>query len=256
MAHVPLLLLLALPGAPSATWAASSTGRSAGVRIAVAADFANVARHLAADFTARSGIRVTVTSGASGALTNQIRSSKKFDVFLSADTGFPQQLIREGLATSPKPVVYAFGTIGLFSRDGDLSTRGESLLTSKIFSKLAVADPAKAPYGRAAMQTLEGLGLSDRLKSTLVFSANVAKTLKLVETGNADAGFVAFPDLDPGQAARAWLVPSRMHKPIKQAAVLLTRARDSNSANRWMQYLLSDSARRMIRDAGYRLPPR
>jgi len=254
--HIPLLLLLALPGAPSATWADSSSAHSAAVRIAVAADFAKVAEHLADDFIARSGIRVTVTSGASGALTNQIRSGKEFDVFLSADTGFPHQLIKEGLATSPEPVVYALGTIGLFSRDGDLSTRGESLLTSGAFSKLAVADPAKAPYGRAAMQTLKGLGLRDRLKGTLVFSANVAKTLKLVETGNADAGFVAFPDLDPGQAARAWLVPSRMHKPIRQAAVLLTRARDRNSANRWMQYLFSDSARRMIRDAGYRLPPR
>ena len=179
VANIPLLLLLALPGAPSATWADSSSAHSSAVRIAVAADFAKVAELLTADFTARSGIRVTVISGASGALTNQIRSGKEFDVFLSADTGFPHQLIREGLATSPEPVVYAFGTIGLLSRDGDLSTRGESLLTSGAFSKLAVADPAKAPYGRAAMQTLKGLGLRDRLKGTLVFSANVAKTLKV-----------------------------------------------------------------------------
>jgi len=84
VANIPLLLLLALPGAPSATWADSSSAHSSAVRIAVAADFAKVAELLTADFTARSGIRVTVISGASGALTNQIRSGKEFDVFLSA----------------------------------------------------------------------------------------------------------------------------------------------------------------------------
>ena len=93
----------------------------------------------------------------------------------------------------------------------------------------------------------------DQLEETLVFAENVGKALELVETGMADAGFVAFPDLG-GNQARAWLVPARMHEPIEQAAVVLSNAPDRDSADRWMDYLISDPARLIIKDAGYRLP--
>ncbi len=223
-----------------------------GVKLAVATDFAEVAGRLGSDFTARTGITVVVSSDSSGALTSQIRSGAEFDVFLSADTGFPQQLIEEGLAV-PEPVVYAIGTLALFSPDLDLSTDGESLLASGAFQRLAIADPEKAPYGRAAIQTLESLGLFDQLEETFVFGENVGKTLELVETGSADAGFVAFPDLD-GNQALAWLVPAQMHEPIEQAAVVLSNSPDRDYADRWMDYLVRDSARLIIQDSGYRLP--
>jgi len=248
--RIILILTLALLACDGSGGESENIG--IGVKLAVAADFAEVALRLGSDFTARTGLMVDVTSDSSGALTSQIRSGAEFDVFLSANTGFPLQLIEEGLAV-PKPVVYAIGTLALFSPDRDLSTDGESLLASGAFERLAIADPEKAPYGRAAIQTLESLGLIDLLEETFVFSENVGKTLELVETGSADAGFVAFPDLDDGNQARSWIVLAQM-QPIEQAAVVLSNAPDPDSADRWMDYLVSDPARLIIKDAGFRLP--
>ena len=176
-----------------------------------------------------------------------------FDVFLSADTQFPQELVDDGFAV-PEPVVDAIGTLGLYSRDRDLSVDGEALLAAGAFASLAIADPTMAPYGMAAIQTLESLGLLDQLESTLVFGNNVAEALDLVETGASDAGFVAFPDLDADQMAGAWLVPADLHTPIDQAAVQLTAAPDPDAAAEWLSYLVSEAAGSIIEDAGYRLP--
>ena len=125
---------------------------------------------------------------------------------------------------------------------------------AEVALRLAIADPEKAPYGRAAIQTLESLELFDLLEETFVFGENVSKTLELVETGSADAGFVAFPDLDNDNQARSWIVLAQMHEPIEQAAVVLSNAPDPDSADRWMDYLVSDPARLIIKDAGFRLP--
>jgi len=146
--RIILILTLALLACDGSGGESENIG--IGVKLAVAADFAEVALRLGSDFTARTGLMVAVTSDSSGALTSQIRSGAEFDVFLSANTGFPLQLIEEGLA-GPNPVVYAIGT-------------------------------------------LESLGLIDLLEETFVFGENISKTLELVETGSADAGFVAFPD--------------------------------------------------------------
>ena len=226
------------------------TGNS--IKLAVAADFAETAERLGDDFTNRTGITVVVSSDSSGALVSQIQSGAVFDAFLSADTDFPRQLIMEGLAI-PEPVLYAIGTLALYSLELDLSTDGEALLAAGTFPRLAVADPEKAPYGRAAIQTLEGLGLFDVLEETLVFGENVGKTLELVETGDTDAGFVAFPDIDSNQEG-AWVVPEDMHDPIEQEAVVLSIVQDRDSVDSWMEYLVSDPARIIIQDAGYRLP--
>jgi molybdate transport system substrate-binding protein len=222
------------------------------IQIAVAADFAETAKLLGGDFTARTGITVVVNSDSSGALVSQIRSGAVFDAFLSANTDFPRQLVTDGLAV-PEPVVYAVGKLALYSPEHDLSTNGAALLASGTFPRLAVADPQTAPYGRAAIQTLEKLGLADQLKKTLVYGENVGKTLKLVETGKADAGFVAFPDIGSNRK-QAWVVPDDMHAPIEQAAVVLSTTQDSESVDSWMKYLLSDPARLIIQDEGYRLP--
>lgn len=133
------------------------------VRLAVAADFAGAAQRLADDFTTRTGIPVTMQSGASGELAARIRSGAAFDVFLSANTEFPRQLIEERLA-APGPIIYALGTIALFDRHRDLSMDGETVLSSGAFRRLAVADPSKAPYGLASFETL-GWMIASAVKS-------------------------------------------------------------------------------------------
>jgi len=219
----------------------SKNGNS--IKLAVAADFAETAVRLGDDFTDCTGITVVVSSDSSGALVSQIQSGAVFDAFLSAATDFPRQLIMEGLAL-PEPILYAIGTLALYSLELDLSTDGPALLAAGTFPRLAVADPEKAPYGSAAIQTLESLGLFDELEETLVFGENVGITLELVETRDADAGFVAFPDINSNQEG-AWVVPEDMHDPIEQEAVVLSTVQDRDSVDSWMEYLV---------DAGYRLP--
>jgi len=222
------------------------------IQLAVAADFTETARRLGDDFRDRTGITVVVTSASSGALVNRIRSGAAFDAFLSANTDFPKQLINENLAVQ-EYVVYAIGKLALYSPDRDLSIKGADLLASGTFPRLALANPEKAPYGRAAIETLKKLGLLDKLKKNLVYGENVGKTLTLVETGKADAGFVAFSDIDTNKKG-AWVVPEKMHRPIEQAAVVLSTFHDRDSVDSWMEYLVSEPARHIIQDAGYRLP--
>ena len=136
-----------------------------------------------------SGLRTFVANN------GQIRDGASFDVFLSADSERPQELVDESLAV-PDPIVYAIGTLALYSRDLDLSVDGDALLASAAFATLAIADPETAPYGRAAIQTLDSMGLRESLQDTLAIGENVGKTLDLLESGNAEAGFVAFPDFD------------------------------------------------------------
>ena len=218
----------------------------------MAADFAETAKRLGNDFRDRTGITVVVTSASSGALVNRIRSGAAFDAFLSANTDFPKQLITDNIAVQ-EYIVYAIGKLALYSPDRNLSIKGADLLASGTFPRLALADPEKAPYGRATIETLKKLGLLDKLNGTLAYGENVGKTLKLIETGEADAGFVAFPDIETNKKG-AWVVPEKMHKPIEQAAVVLSTFHDRDSVDSWMEYLLSDPARIIIQDAGYRLP--
>ena len=250
-ATICMVFLVFLAGA-IATFPEHVAARNAGIRLAVAADFAQVAKRLGGDFTQRHNIPVSIESASSGALASQIRSGKRFDVFLSANVSYPNSLVAEGLAL-PDTVFYAAGTIALFARGRDLSTDGQRLLTAGTFGRLAIADPKKAPYGVAAEQTLKSLSLWERLQGTLVFGRNIAETLALIMNGKADAGFVAFPDLAATQKSKAWLVPSQRHEPITQAAVALKSAQDPASAAQWMSYLTSKKARAIIQEAGFRL---
>jgi molybdate transport system substrate-binding protein len=224
----------------------------ASLRIAVAADFSEVAGRFADEFSAQTGVSVSISSDSSGVLASQIRNGASFDVFLSADSERPQELVDGGYAVS-NPIVYAIGTLALYSPNFDLSGDGEARLMSAGFATLAVADPVSAPYGRAAVQTLDSLGLQGSLQHTLVIAGNVGRALSLVRSGDVEAGFVAFPDLDD-QRPRAWVVPASMHEPLDQAIVVLSAARQPELAHAWVVFLTSDSARRIIEEAGFRLP--
>ena len=223
-----------------------------GLTLAVAADFAQTAKRLGEDFEARTNIAVRITSGASGTLTEEIREGGEADVFMSANTQYPKELVAENLAI-PDPIVYAYGTIALYATDRDLSSSGKRALESGDFAKIAVADPKHAPYGQATIETLTKLGLMEKLQGTIVYAKSIAQALEMVKTGEVNAAFVAFPDLARIEATRAWLVPETMHKPIKQAAVQLTAAPHPVHAEKWTIYIEGDIAKRIIRYAGYRI---
>jgi molybdate transport system substrate-binding protein len=233
---------------------------TAGVRadevlVAVAANFSAPMQRIAAEFEKDSGHKAQLAFGATGAFYAQIKNGAPFQVLLSADDETPAKLAQEGLAEASSRFTYAIGSLVLWSaKPGYVDGRGEVLKTTT-FTKLALANPKTAPYGRAAIETLTKLGLLKSLEPKFVRGENIAQAFQFVMTGNAELGFVALSQvMKDGRVAEgsAWRVPEEMHQPIRQEAVLLTTARHDAAALALLHYLKSDKARAVIRAFGYR----
>lgn len=218
--------------------------------IAVAANFTAVAEDLAGRFQAETGHEVVLSFGATGALYTQISQAAPFDVFLAADVARPQLAIEDGHAVQDSFFVYAQGQLALYGPGRDLSD-GKAAL-EEAFSQIALADPQAAPYGQAAVETLEALGLYDAIEPKIVWGENISQTLQFVESGNAELGFVAASQVlgKPDQ----WLVPSDLYAPIAQGAVLLKHGQANAAAIAFLDFLKSETAVTVIEAAGYSVP--
>lgn len=222
---------------------------AAEARVAVATNFLATAERLAADFERTHEHRVTLVGGSTGKFYAQIVHGAPYDVFLAADRARPERLEREGRAVPGSRRTYAVGRLVLWSADPDLALDAESLRVMSI-RRLALANPALAPYGAAARETLRSLALFERLSGRIVLGENVAQVKTMVATGNADLGFVARAHLLDGVGS-GWEVPARYHAPIRQDGVLLERGRDNVAARAFLNYLTSEAARATIERAGY-----
>jgi molybdate transport system substrate-binding protein len=234
------LTLLAFTALPA--WAES-------VNVAVAANFTAVAEDLAEMFEAESGHQVELSFGATGQLYTQITQAAPFGVFLAADTERPERAIAEGFGVEGSFFVYAEGQLALYGegvdpQDGEASLSGD-------FNNLAIADPEAAPYGQAAVETLNALGLYEDVQSRLVQGESISQTLQFIESGNAELGFVAASQVI-GQDY--WAVPAELHEPISQGAVLLTEGEGNAAAEEFLAFLRSDAAVAVIEAAGYSVP--
>jgi molybdate transport system substrate-binding protein len=234
-----------------------SRGESAEVQVAVASNFAAPAKSLARAFHRTTGHRAVISLGATGKLYAQIRQGAPYEVLLAADAATPAKLIDEGLALADTRMTYAIGRLVLWSRDTDRMDSNGKILSQGQFRRLAIANPKLAPYGAAAVQTLQALGALERLRSRLVEAANINQTFQFVASGNAEVGFVALSQVtryDRLQKGSAWIVPANLHDPIIQEAVVLKRADRNPAAQAWIRYLASNSAHEIIRSYGYELP--
>lgn len=225
------------------------------VVVAVAANFAEVVEHLGEDFASRSPHHVDLSVGSTGALYAQIRNGAPFDVLLAADRRRPELLESEGFAVPGSRFTYAVGQLVLWSPEaGRVAADGAETLRAGNFRKLAMANPALAPYGLAARQTLEHLGLYPALANKIVMGMNIGQAHAMVATGNAEVGFVALSYLESDrnrQVGSRWEVPAELHDPIRQDAVLLTRAPRPDAGAAFLAYLRSERARTLIESFGY-----
>ena len=224
---------------------------AAEVRVAVAANFSDTAQQIADRFEARSGHRVVISAGSSGQLYAQIRQGAPFDVFLSADDERPARVEAEGLGVKGTRFTYATGRLVLWSRTAGLVDPQGRVLATGQFQHLAIADPASAPYGRAAMEVLAHRKLDGRLKPRLVTGNSIAQALQFVRTGSAELGFIALSQARSLAGGSRWLVPATDHRPIDQQAILLTHAGDPAAAAAFLKFLKSPEARTLIRAQGY-----
>ena len=245
LATLAAALLLVIPNA-----------RAEEVVAAVAANFAAVMARIEPAFEQASGHQLTVVLGSSGKLVTQIQQGAPFDVLLSADVERPDVLANSGRGVPASRFTYAIGRLALWSPDPQaISTDGAAYLRAGSFRHLAIANPAVAPYGVAAQQVLENLGLWPVVQDRIVRGEDIGQVYAMVASGAAGAGFVALSQaLGAAKPGSHWAVPENLYPPLKQDAILVTRARANPAAQALLDYLKSPPARAVIAELGYGLP--
>ena len=221
--------------------------------VAVAANFAGPAKEIAAAFGAASGHLVEVSTGSSGAFYAQIIKGAPFDAFLSADAERPARLAAEGHGSPASVFTYAVGRLGLWSADpARIGADGPAALAAG-FRHLAIANPAVAPYGLAAREALEKLGLWHAVEGRIVMGQDIGQTFQMAATGNAELGFVALSQVasEQGRKGSVWTVPAALHAPIRQDAILLARGAGNAAARDFLAFLKAPAAEEIIRRYGY-----
>lgn len=245
------LVGLALFGAALTLGAAPAL--AADTQVAVAANFTEPAKEIAVAFKAKTGHTATLSFGASGQFYTQMAHGAPYEVFLSADADRPKKAEQEGLAVAGTRYTYAFGRLVLYSKTPGLVDAKGAVLKSDRFAKLAIAEPTAAPYGLAAVQTMQKLGVYDALAPRIVKGASITQAYQYVATGNAELGFVALSQVIDEPGGSRWLVPTADHAPIEQQAVLLKTGEKNPAARAFLVFLRSPAAIAIIKRYGYQV---
>lgn len=227
---------------------------AAEVKVAVAANFAQTLKEISTVFEQDTGHKLAITQGSTGKLYAQISQGAPFEVLLSADDETPEKLITEGKAITGTRFTYAIGRLALWSPKPDLVDEGGQVLKTDKFRFLAIANARVAPYGRAAVQVMQKLGVLSSIEPRVVQGESITQTFQFVSTGNAQLGFVALSQITENgklKSGSAWFVPENMHEQLRQDAVLLNPGKDSAAASALLNFLKSDKAKKIITAHGY-----
>jgi molybdate transport system substrate-binding protein len=243
-------LLAALSWGAISIWGSCRSGPDQTVGVAVAANFAETAREIAQLFQKATGCRAVLSFASTRQLFTQITQDAPFEVLLAADQETPRKAVAAGLGLEDSVFTYAIGKIVLFSANLDL-TNGEEVLHRGEFEKIAIANPLTAPYGTAALEAMKSLGLHERLAGKIVQGNNIAQTFQFVVTGNAELGFVALSQVGGKDAKSTWIVPDTLYSPIRQDAVLLKKGVGNECARRFIAFLKTGDALKVIEKYGY-----
>ena len=231
------------------------------VSVAVAANFTEPMKKIAAEFEKTSGNKLALSYGSTGKFYAQITSGAPFELLLAADDETPKKLEQDNLAVKGSHFTYAIGKLVLWSaKEAIVDDKGD-VLKRGAFDHVAIANPKLAPYGAAAVQTLNALGIYDALSPRLVTAENIAQAYQFVATGNALLGFVALSQVigtegemsGKGKSGSLWIVPEKYYTPIRQDAVLLDKGKDKPAAAALLKFLKEPFAVKVIQVYGYAL---
>lgn len=235
----------------------AATARAERITVAAAADLKFALDEIVTEFRkSHPGAEVLVTYGSSGKFHTQLQQGAPFDLFFSADIAFPRELAAKGLAASEvRP--YAVGRIVLWSNSRDAARMTLASLADPRITRIAIANPKHAPYGRRAEEALRAAGLWDKLQAKLVFGENIAQTAQYVQSGNAQVGLIALSlALNPELSGSGgyYLVPDSLHKPLEQAYVVTRHGAGKPLVKRFVDYLGAKKARSIMTRYGFVLP--
>jgi len=224
--------------------------------VAAASDLQAALPAIAARFEQDTGHHVAITFGSSGNFSTQIENGAPFDVFMSADVAYPTRLAQAGRADRASLYEYANGRLVLWSRadSGIDVARGLAVLADPRVRRIAIANPAHAPYGRAAVAAIRHEGLYDRVQTKFVLGENISQTAQFAQSGNAEVGLIALAlALGPAlKSAGTYVeVPTGFYPPIQQAAVVVASSAQKPLAERFVDSLKEPAARAIFQSFGF-----
>jgi molybdate transport system substrate-binding protein len=223
------------------------------VLVAAAADLKFAMDSLVKAFPAGNDISIKLVYGSSGNFYEQISNDAPFDIFFSADLGYPQKLEQQHKTLTPiKP--YGTGQLVLWSKKLDPSKERMNTLLLPSVTHIAIANPAHAPYGQRAEESLKHYQLYDKVREKLVMGENISQTAQFASTGAADVGIIALslalsPQLQ--KEGKYWLIPPATHQPLRQGFVLLQHAKDNDGAKKFAAFIESARARAILKYFGF-----
>jgi molybdate transport system substrate-binding protein len=236
------------------------TAQKRQIRVAAASDLQAIMPRVAKAFEDQQRISVEVTYGSSGNFFAQIRNGAPFDVFFSADSEFPARLVAGNLADPSSALVYAVGSLVLWvpanSQCEPQNEKWNCLLQPGV-AKIALANPAHAPYGRAAVSAVQSAHIYDQIRAKLVLGENVSQAAQFVQSGNAQAGLLAFSQMQvPAlRSGKYWRIPKESYPPIEQTVVSLKSARDKPAADDFIAFVTQGPGRTILQQSGFEPPP-
>lgn len=238
---------------------APSHAQSIQIRVAAAADLQTAMPEIAKAFESQTGTHVEIIFGSSGNFFAQILNGAPFDVFFSADVGYPQKLEASGFALPNTQTIYGLGRISLWmpaTAACEPSREHWKCLTNSNVRQIAIANPAHAPYGRAAVAALTKAGIYDQIKNKIVFGENISQAAQFVQSGNAQAGILAYAlTLSPSlRAGKMWEIPAELYLPIEQAAVALKASKNPAASREFLKFVTQGAGRSTLERYGFRVP--
>jgi molybdate transport system substrate-binding protein len=224
------------------------------ITVAAASNLTDAFGEIGKRFTASTGVKVTNSFGATSDLSKQIENGAPFDVFASADVEHVEDLAHKGLLADAPRGVYARGRLVLWVPHGGKSSvsRVEDLAGEGV-SKVAIAKPDVAPYGRAAVESLNALGLWAKVEPKVVYSQTVAQAKQFAASGNADAAFIPRSLVREGEGT-AIEMDARLHAPIDQVVGVVRASKRQEAARRFVEFLLSEEGQSVLKAFGYDPP--
>ena len=248
-----VLMLLLCVGAPART-------QKKRIRVAAASDLQTVMPRIAAAFEGQTQTGVDLTYGSSGNLFAQIQNGAPFDLFFSADEEFPTKLIQGDLAEPRTAMVYGMGSLTLWmpadAKCDPQAERWKCLLRPDV-TKVAIANPAHAPYGRAAVAALQAAHVYDQVRTKFVLGENISQAAQFVQSGNAQAGILASSQARSAamRNGKQWEIPRGGYPPIDQTVVVLKAAKEKSAAENFVKFVTEGSGRSVLEQFGFQPPP-
>ncbi len=247
------LLVVILAG--SACRSDTSKNAPQELTVAAASNLTEVFGEIGPRFTAKTGIRVVFSFGATADLAKQIENGAPFDIFAGADTEHAEKLENKGLLSPGSRAIYARGRLVMWLPPGS-ALKAERIqdITAKPFERIAIPKPDVAPYGRAAVESLRALGIWDEIQGRVIYAQNVAQAKQYVATGNAEVAFIPLALVKTGEGSYVE-VGEELHQPIDQALGIVKESPKQQAARQFTAFIMSAEGQDLLAGKGYRRPP-